>query len=42
MSYRWKAEHGGMGVSEARRLRELQAENGGGASQPIWYQSRKE
>ena len=26
--YRWKAKYGGMGVSEARRLRELEAENG--------------
>ncbi len=25
--YRWKAKFGGMGVSEARRLRELEAEN---------------
>jgi putative transposase len=25
--YRWKAKYGGMEVSEARRLRELQAEN---------------
>ena len=26
--YRWKAKYGGMEVSEARRLRELEAENG--------------
>ncbi len=25
--YRWKAKYGGMEVSEARRLRDLQAEN---------------
>lgn len=25
--YRWKAKFGGMGVNEARRLRELEAEN---------------
>jgi len=25
--YRWKAKYGGMEVSEARRLRELEAEN---------------
>lgn len=25
--YRWKAKFGGMGVSEARRLRELEEEN---------------
>ena len=29
--YRWKAKYGGLEVSEARRLRELEAENGGGA-----------
>lgn len=26
--YRWKAKYGGMEVSDARRLRELEAENG--------------
>tara|TARA_R110002110_G_scaffold367958_2_gene577719 strand:+ start:318 stop:581 length:264 start_codon:yes stop_codon:yes gene_type:complete len=26
--YRWKAKYGGLEVSEARRLRELEAENG--------------
>ena len=26
--YNWKAKYGGMTVSEARRLRELEAENG--------------
>ena len=26
--YRWKAKYGGMEISEARRLRELEAENG--------------
>ena len=26
--YRWKAKYGGMEVSEARRLRELEVENG--------------
>ena len=25
--YRWKAKYGGMGVSEARRLKELEREN---------------
>lgn len=25
--YRWKPKYGGMGVSEAKRLRELEAEN---------------
>lgn len=25
--YRWKSKYGGMGVSEARRLRELEQEN---------------
>jgi putative transposase len=25
--FRWKAKYGGMGVSEARRLRELEEEN---------------
>ena len=26
--YRWKAKYGGMDVSDARRLKELEAENG--------------
>ena len=26
--YKWKAKYGGMGVSEARRLKVLEAENG--------------
>jgi putative transposase len=26
--YRWKAKYGGMAVSDARRLRDLEAENG--------------
>lgn len=26
--YRWKAKFGGMGVSDARRLKQLEAENG--------------
>jgi len=25
--YRWKAKYGGMGISDARRLKELEAEN---------------
>ena len=28
MSYRWRKEYGGMQVSQARRLKELEKENG--------------
>lgn len=33
--YRWKAKFGGMDVSEARRLRELEAESGSNLPSPI-------